>query len=162
MNKVSSKARLRWKLTSGRLAPEVVERFKQLYPSWVTESGDVVITSQVSRDAPKNKAACLEKLRSAIKKAAFKPKKRIPTKPTPPSVFRRLRQNGAFRKEKSAADAISIDAASFLRRLAVLASFSAIMVIPGIIDAETKATTINVKIRKTQRNSQNNPLRPFG
>lgn len=100
VNKVSSKARLRWKLTSGRLAPEVVERFKQLYPSWVTESGDVVITSQVSRDAPKNKAACLEKLRSAIKKAAFKPKKRIPTKPTRASVFRRLEAKRRLSEKK--------------------------------------------------------------
>ncbi|MBP5622335.1 MAG: aminoacyl-tRNA hydrolase [Thermoguttaceae bacterium] len=90
VNKVSSKARLRWKLTSGRLAPEVVERFKELYPSWVTESGDVVISSQISRDAPKNRIACLEKLRVAIAKAAIKPKKRIPTKPTRGSVLRRL------------------------------------------------------------------------
>lgn len=90
VNKVSSKARLRWKLTGGRLAPEVVERFRKLYPSWVTESGDVSIAAQTSRDAPKNKAACLEKLRAAIRKALQTPKKRIPTKPTRGSILRRL------------------------------------------------------------------------
>lgn len=90
VNKVSSKARLRWNLYSGRLDADVVARFKELYPSWVTENGEVVVSSQISRDAPKNKYACLEKLRQAIKKAAFKPKKRIPTKPTRGSVLRRL------------------------------------------------------------------------
>lgn len=107
VNKVSSKARLRWRLTGGRLDSEIVERFKQLYPSWVTESGDVVIVSQVSRDAPKNKIACLEKLRLAIKKASFKPKKRIPTKPTYGSVLRRLdskKRVSAKKRERSRKD----------------------------------------------------------
>ena len=90
VNKVASKARLRWNLLGGRLEPYVVERFKTLYPSWVTEDGEVVIASQISRDAPKNRAACLEKLGNAIKKAAFRPKKRIPTKPTRGSILRRL------------------------------------------------------------------------
>jgi len=90
VNKVSSKARLRWNLLSGRLEERVVERFKKLYPSWVTEQGEVVIASDVFRDAPKNKDACLEKLRVAIQKASVEPKKRIPTKPTRGSILRRL------------------------------------------------------------------------
>ena len=36
VNKVSSKAQIRWNLVGGRLAPDVVERFKKLYPSYVT------------------------------------------------------------------------------------------------------------------------------
>ncbi|MCF0233481.1 MAG: aminoacyl-tRNA hydrolase [Thermoguttaceae bacterium] len=90
VNKVSSKARLRWRLTSGRVDEETVARFKTLYPSWLTEDGDVVIYAQVSRDAPKNKAACLAKLRDALVKALARPKKRIATKPTRGSVERRL------------------------------------------------------------------------
>ncbi|MBQ9873115.1 MAG: aminoacyl-tRNA hydrolase [Thermoguttaceae bacterium] len=90
VNKVSSKARLRWNLVESGLPEETIERFKTLFPSWVAESGDVVIASQISRDAPKNRAACLEKLRLALIKAAFKPKKRIPTKPTRGSILRRL------------------------------------------------------------------------
>ncbi len=90
VNKVSSKARLRWNLNSGRLDSEITERFKTLYPSWTTASGDVVITSQISRDAPKNKDACLRKLKDALLKASKKPKKRIPTKPTYGSILRRL------------------------------------------------------------------------
>lgn len=107
VNKTSSKARIRWNLLNGRLDPETVERFKTLYPSWVTESGEVVISSQVSRDAPKNKFYCLEKLRAAIKKASIRPKKRIPTKPTRGSVLRRLdakAKNSAKKKERSRKD----------------------------------------------------------
>ena len=107
VNKVSSKARLRWNLVGGRLDPEVVERVKTLYPSWVTESGEVVVSSQISRDAPKNRAACLEKLRAAILKASVKPKKRIPTKPTRGSVLRRLdskAKNSAKKRERGRRD----------------------------------------------------------
>ena len=107
VNKVSSKARLRWNLVGGRLSAEIVERFKTLYPSWVTESGEVVISSQISRDAPKNRAACLEKLRAAIFKASVKPKKRIPTKPTRGSVLRRLdskAKNSAKKRERGRRD----------------------------------------------------------
>ena len=107
VNKVSSKARLRWNLVGGRLSAEIVERFKRLYPSWVTESGEVVISSQISRDAPKNRAACLEKLRAAIFKASVKPKKRIPTKPTRGSVLRRLdskAKNSAKKRERGRRD----------------------------------------------------------
>ncbi len=107
VNKVSSKARLRWNLVGGRLDPEVVERFKTLYPSWVTESGEVIVSSQISRDAPKNRAACLEKLRAAILKASVKPKKRIPTKPTRGSVLRRLdskAKNSAKKRERGRRD----------------------------------------------------------
>lgn len=107
VNKVSSKARLRWNLVGGRLDPEVVERFKTLYPSWVTESGEVVVSSQISRDAPKNRAACLEKLRAAILKASVKPKKRIPTKLTRGSVLRRLdskAKNSAKKRERGRRD----------------------------------------------------------
>ena len=92
VNKTSSKARLRWNLEGGRLDPKVVERFKTLYPSWVNGQGEVVISSQESRDAPKNKAYCLKKLRLALICAAREPKPRIPTRPTIGSQRRRLEE----------------------------------------------------------------------
>ena len=90
VNKVSSKAQIRWNLVGGRLAPDVVERFRKLYPSYVTEKNEVVISNQEFRDAPKNRQACLDKLRDAILAASKRPKKRIPTKPTRGSIERRL------------------------------------------------------------------------
>jgi len=110
VNKVSSKARLRWNLNSGRLDDETVERFKALYPSWVTDSGEVVIASQISRDAPKNKDACLQKLKDAILKASKKPKKRVPTKPTYGSILRRLdAKKRLSAKKRERGKSISID-----------------------------------------------------
>lgn len=107
VNKTSSKARIRWRLTCGRLAPEVVERFRKLYPSWVTEEDDVVIANQEFRDAPKNREACFEKLRRAILEASKTPKERIPTKPTRGSIRRRLEDKkrlSAKKKERSRRD----------------------------------------------------------
>lgn len=106
VNKVSSKARLRWR-PGDRLAPEVWERFRRLYPSWTTEAGDVVVASQKLRDAPKNKADCLEKLRAALEKAGKTPKKRISTKPTRGSILRRLadkKRNSDKKKERGRRD----------------------------------------------------------
>lgn len=107
VNKVASKARLRWRLEGGRVAPDVVARFKKLYPSWITADGDVVIYNQEFRDAPKNRAACLEKLRAALERAGEKPKERIPTKPTRGSQLRRLESKkrlSAKKKERGRRD----------------------------------------------------------
>lgn len=106
VNKTSSKARLRWR-PGERLSPEVWARFQRLYPSWTTEAGDVVVSSQKFRDAPKNKAECLEKLRAALEKAGRTPKKRIPTKPTRGSILRRLedkKRNSDKKKERGRRD----------------------------------------------------------
>ena len=107
VNKTATKARIRWKLDSGRLEPEVVARFRALFPSWVTTENEVVISNQEYREAPKNKDACLAKLREALKRAATKPKERIPTKPTRGSIRRRLeakKRLSATKRERSQRD----------------------------------------------------------
>lgn len=107
VNKTSSKARIRWKLTCGRLEPDVVARFRKLYPSYVNENDEVVISNQEFRDQPKNREACYAKLRAAILQASKKPKKRIPTKPTRGSIERRLdakKRLSAKKKERSRKD----------------------------------------------------------
>lgn len=90
VNKVSSKAVLRWNLAASPLPEKAKERFAALYPSYLTERGEVVLTGQRFRDAPKNRDDCLEKLRQMLRAALTKPKKRIPTKPTRGSIRRRL------------------------------------------------------------------------
>ncbi len=107
VNKTSSKAQIRWNLVGGRLAPDVVERFRKLYPSYVTEKDEVVISNQEFRDAPKNRQACFDKLRAAILAASKRPKKRIPTKPTRGSIERRLdakKRLSAKKKDRSRKD----------------------------------------------------------
>ena len=98
VNKVSSKAQLRWNPgKSGLLSPEVLERLLMLFPAHVTRDGDLLITSQKTRDQLKNREDCLEKLRNMILEASRIPKPRIPTKRTKSSIRRRLED-----KEKNA------------------------------------------------------------
>jgi ribosome-associated protein len=91
VNKVNSKATLRWNVTASAALPDDVRsRFLKLYASRLTNDGEILITSQESRDQPKNIAICLEKLRGMIQQALTAPKKRRPTKPTKGSKQRRL------------------------------------------------------------------------
>ena len=98
VNKVSSKAQLRWNPgKSGFLSPEVLARLRMLFPSYFTKDGDLLITSQKTRDQLKNREDCLVKLQSMLHEAGKIPKPRIPTRRTKNSVRRRLEN-----KEKNA------------------------------------------------------------
>ena len=91
VNKVNSKATLHFSVrNSASLPPGVRERFVQKFGSRLTNEGDVVITSQESRDQPKNIDSCLEKLRGMILEVLHPPKKRRTTKPTKGSKRRRV------------------------------------------------------------------------
>jgi ribosome-associated protein len=56
----------------------------------VTSDGDLLVSSQRFRDAGRNVADCLEKLRRMLAEVAEPPKSRRPTQPTRASVRRRL------------------------------------------------------------------------
>ena len=91
VNKVNTKATLRWPITRSPSLPETVrQRFLAKYGNRVTGDGDLVLQSQRFRDAGRNVADCLEKLRAMLAEVAVAPKKRKPTKPTRASVRRRL------------------------------------------------------------------------
>ena len=91
VNKVNSKATLHFSFrSSNSLSPGVRDRFIQKFGSRLTNDGDVVITSQESRDQPKNIDSCLEKLRQMILEVLHPPKKRRATKPSKGSKRRRV------------------------------------------------------------------------
>lgn len=91
VNKVSSKATLRWALaTSPSLPDEIRQRLLARYGRRLTTEGELLITSQRFRDAGRNTADCLEKLRQMLQAAASPPKARRPTKPSRSSQRRRL------------------------------------------------------------------------
>jgi ribosome-associated protein len=91
VNKVNSKATLRWAVQTSRGLPEAVrERFLQKYGNRLTTEGELLVTSQRFRDAPRNSQDCLEKLRAMLLAVAHPPKRRRPTRPTRGSVERRL------------------------------------------------------------------------
>ena len=91
VNKVNTKAVLRWRVAASPSLPEAVRRrFLDAYRRRITTEGDVLITSQRFRDAGRNVADCLEKLRAMLAAAAVAPTPRRPTKPTRGSIRRRL------------------------------------------------------------------------
>ena len=91
VNKVNSKALLRWPVTvSPSLPEEVRARFIQRYRSRLTEAGEILISSQRYRDQGRNVDDCLEKLREMILAVAARPKTRKATKPSRGSQRRRL------------------------------------------------------------------------
>lgn len=91
VNKVNSKAVLRWQVTKSPSLPEAVRaRFLAKYGSRLTGDGDLLITSERYRDQPRNIDDCLEKLREMLLSVAVAPKKRKKTKPSRASKERRL------------------------------------------------------------------------
>ncbi len=91
VNKVSSKAILRWDLGLNTTVPiEVKDRLRALQRNRITVEGELVIQAQNYRDQERNKMECLERLREILLEAASLPKKRRPSRPTRGSKERRI------------------------------------------------------------------------
>lgn len=91
VNKVNSKATLHWPVaTSPSLPDDVRGRFLSQFANRITNDGELVLSSQESRDQASNIEDCLSKLREMVLAVATPPKKRRPTKPTKGSQRRRL------------------------------------------------------------------------
>lgn len=91
VNKVNSKVVLHWPVaTSPSLPDDVRERFLARYATRITTQGELVLSSQESRDQSANIDDCFDKLRAMVQSVATAPKKRRPTKPTKGSQQRRL------------------------------------------------------------------------
>jgi ribosome-associated protein len=91
VNKVNSKALLRWPVRSSPSLPEGVrQRFLNRYGNRVTAEGDVLISSQRYRDQAKNVDDCLAKLQEMLAAVAVAPVRRKRTKPSRSSIKRRL------------------------------------------------------------------------
>ena len=100
VNKVNSKAALHWAVTTTASLPEPVrERFIRMFAPRINQRGDLFLASSRFRDAGRNVADCLEKLRAMVAAAAATRRARCPTKPTASSQRRRLQQK-RLRSEK--------------------------------------------------------------
>ncbi|MEX2138541.1 MAG: alternative ribosome rescue aminoacyl-tRNA hydrolase ArfB [Pirellulales bacterium] len=93
VNKVNSKAVLRWNVVSSPGVPDAVRaRFTSRFGTRLTEAGDLVLSSQRYRDQRRNEEDCLEKLHAMLTAVARPPKRRKKTKPTRASIERRKEQ----------------------------------------------------------------------
>ena len=92
VNKVASKAVLRWYLAANATLPdEVKARLRTQQKGRITTAGQLVLTSERFRDQERNRRDCLEKLRQMVLQAAVRPRPRRPTKPSRGSKEARLR-----------------------------------------------------------------------
>lgn len=91
VNKVNSKVLLRWTpATSPSLPPAVRARLLGALSSRLTREGELLVTSQLTRDQSRNLADCLGKVRALVLNAAEPPKLRRASRPTYASQVRRI------------------------------------------------------------------------
>ena len=91
VNKVASKAELRWPLDASPSVPDAVKaRLRAAHPAHVTVEGEFLVTSQEYRDQERNRQRCLEKLADMLRAAATPPKPRVKSKPSKASKRRRV------------------------------------------------------------------------
>ncbi|MEL6896176.1 MAG: alternative ribosome rescue aminoacyl-tRNA hydrolase ArfB [Planctomycetota bacterium] len=98
VNKVNSKVTLRWRVRDNALLDDAWrKRFEQQYGTRITKDGDIVLQSELTRDAPKNLEDARQRLASMLRLTAVAPKKRKKTRPSRGAIERRL----AGKRERS-------------------------------------------------------------
>jgi ribosome-associated protein len=101
VNKVASKAILRWAATASRSIPDDVrDRLLKRAARQINDRGELILTSQRYRDQARNVDDCLDKLRNLVISVASPPKKRKKTQPTKSSREARLTQKRAQSQKK--------------------------------------------------------------
>lgn len=102
VNKVNSKAVLRWNVAlSERLPPGVKQRFLQRFSRRINQDGELVLDSDQHREQARNVSECYEKLRQLILSVLAAPRARKQTRPTRGSIERRLqnKRHASWRKQ---------------------------------------------------------------
>ena len=90
VNKVSNAVHLRFVIRASSLPEPLKERLLALRDARVSADGVVVIKAQRHRSLELNKADALERLYDLVRRAAYTPRKRKPTRPTRSSQRKRL------------------------------------------------------------------------
>lgn len=102
VNKVSSKAILRWPATTSPSVPnDVRARFLLKFANRITTEGDLVMSSERYRDQERNRQDCLEKLTAMLLEVAVLPKPRRITRPSKASKARRVEAKRHTAKTKA-------------------------------------------------------------
>lgn len=106
VNKVNSKAVMRWPVSSTNSLPFAVRnRFLSRFASRLTVEGELILTSQRYRDQSSNIDDCLQKVRQMVEMVMAPPTLRKATRPTLASKKRRIEsktQNSAKKMQRRA------------------------------------------------------------
>jgi len=104
VNKTESKVVLRWNaLASPALSEQDRELLEQRLASRLTESGELLVTSERYRDQSRNTDDALQKLIETVRAAIKRPTPRKKSRPTRASKERRLetkRRRGATKRQR--------------------------------------------------------------
>jgi ribosome-associated protein len=101
VNKVASKAVLRWAVRSSNAIPTAVrERLFAKAARHINDRGELTLTSQRYRDQSRNIDDCLTKLQTLIRAATKAPRPRKKTRPTKASKEARLVAKRATSEKK--------------------------------------------------------------
>jgi ribosome-associated protein len=101
VNKVSSKAVLRWRARDTvALPPAVKARLLEAIENRLTNDGELVIACDETRDQAQNIEIARERLAALVRAAIVPPKPRKKTRPSRGSVERRLREKSVRSRVK--------------------------------------------------------------
>ena len=105
VNKVSTAVELRFDVRNSPSLPAYVKaNLRKQAAHLMTQDGALVMQVQTHRTQARNREEAVERLVALIEKAAFRPKRRIATKPTRASKQRRMdskSKRGAVKKLRS-------------------------------------------------------------
>lgn len=100
VNKVNSKAVLRWNILSSPSLTEIMRaRLMSKLANKITSEGEIIFSSDRFRDQGRNRDDCLEKLRICLTNAAEVPKIRKKVQPSRSSQ-RRVKENKSRQSQK--------------------------------------------------------------
>ncbi len=101
VNKVNSKAVLRWDVVASSALPEGVRaRFMARFSNRMDSHGELLISSDRFREQRRNVDDCIDKLRSMLLEVARPPKVRKPSRPGRAARERRLARKRAVAEKK--------------------------------------------------------------
>jgi ribosome-associated protein len=102
VNKLETKAVLRWDVSASRALPAaLLGRFRTRFARRIHADGVLVLASQRHRTRERNVADCLAKLEAMLAEVATPPKPRKPTRPGRAARERRLAEKRAVSRRKA-------------------------------------------------------------
>lgn len=90
VNKLSTAVQLRFDAARANLPPDVRDRLARLAGSRMTDDGTLIIEAREFRHRQRNRQAAMDRLVDLLTRAATRPKRRRPTRPTKASQARRV------------------------------------------------------------------------
>lgn len=101
VNKVSSKAQLRWPVGASLvLSDEQKNRVREILKNRLTNEDEILVVAEDERSQPQNRDLVVARFQAMIAEALHVPKKRRPTKPTYGSKLKRLESKKIISERK--------------------------------------------------------------